>query len=322
MPPPAAPRVEPLADAPAPPPLPAKPTPAKPTVEREDAEVLASTVPRPRSFGAGAVGAPPASAEGETSEAPPPARAEPRGATADADAAPATPAKPEEAPPVRATPEEPVRAAPARAENEAVAPAPAARSAAPRAAPRSAPAPRPPAAGPVERPRAEPARAQPPAPPEAVVVEFLNPFCMHCRATEARLDRVGASLPVKVRRVRVPIWSQDPPPLWAQAWTVAAETGLEDRFFTELMREPRETPQATWNALRRAGIDPGPASAQMSRGVGRARLDALRARVFAARITRLPTLDVGRRRLQGEPTEAELREAILLAAAAPAASRP
>jgi hypothetical protein len=61
-------------------------------------------------------------------------------------------------------------------------------------------------------PRPAPVRAEPPtaviAPPrpaarEIVVLEYLNAFCSHCRATHARLDRVVAGFDRPVRRHRV-----------------------------------------------------------------------------------------------------------------------
>jgi hypothetical protein len=176
---------------------------------------------------------------------------------------------------------------------------------------------------PPPRPAAAPAeRASPKPIPEVTLVEFLNAFCAHCRATHTRIDRAVASSSVRVRRYRVYVWSSPTPPLWAQACACAAPTGQEDALFSELLEEPRDTPEAVWAAARRAGVDVRALMAAVQRGDAAARFEGERRRVAASSIRYLPTLDIGRRRLQGEQSEEDVRRAIQAAAeAANAAAR-
>jgi predicted DsbA family dithiol-disulfide isomerase len=157
-----------------------------------------------------------------------------------------------------------------------------------------------------------------------VVTEFLNPFCPHCRATHARLEEVLRATSAPVRRFRVYVWSSDAPPLWAQACACAAASGKEDALFAELLRASRDVPAEVWAAARRAGLDPNALSAAVRAGHASARRQAERQRVNASTIRKLPTIDIGRWRLEGEPSAAELRNAVDLAvaAAAPARSAP
>jgi predicted DsbA family dithiol-disulfide isomerase len=148
------------------------------------------------------------------------------------------------------------------------------------------------------------------AEPEVVVVEFLNPFCPHCRTTHARLERVLPTVAARVRRYRVYVWSSAEPPLWARACACAAARGKEDALFEELTRAPRDTPDAVWAAARRVGLDAGALAGCLGCAQTATRLDGERQRVLASSIRHLPTLDVGRRRLEGEQTEGELRAAI------------
>jgi uncharacterized membrane protein/protein-disulfide isomerase len=165
-----------------------------------------------------------------------------------------------------------------------------------------------------------PAPAAPGTPPPPVdtrvpVVEYLNPFCPHCRATHVRLAAVLAETQVKVRRERIYVWTNPSPPLWAKACVCAQDLGDERLLFRELLQARSESPAEIWEAARRAGFDVEKLRACVERGDADARLANLHRLVLDARIQGLPTLDIGRRRLQGEQSEAELREA--LAAATP-----
>jgi protein-disulfide isomerase len=153
------------------------------------------------------------------------------------------------------------------------------------------------------------------------IVEYLNPFCVHCRRTHERLERVIPAAGVRARRHRVQVWSTATPPLWARACAAAATLGREDALWAELLRAEGESPHAIWAAARRAGLDPYALSAAVSRGDSAARIDAHRQYALSARLTRVPTIDIGRRRLQGEQSEAELRAAIQVAAAGEDPSR-
>jgi uncharacterized membrane protein/predicted DsbA family dithiol-disulfide isomerase len=174
---------------------------------------------------------------------------------------------------------------------------------------------------------AEPAKAAAPktqaAAPvqQAVITEFLNPFCPHCRATHARLENVLRTIATPVRRYRVYVWSSGAPPLWAQACAAAASSGKEDVLFAELLRASRDVPNEIWAAVRRAGLDPSALDVSIRSGNSNTRLQAERHRVSASAIRRLPTLDIGKWRLEGEPSEAELRNAINVAVAAASPAR-
>jgi protein-disulfide isomerase len=156
------------------------------------------------------------------------------------------------------------------------------------------------------------ATAPAPAPPRPQVslAEYVNPFCPHCRATHARLLNVIRTTKAQVRIHRVYVWSSSTPPLWAHACVCAASLGKEDAFFEALLLAPRETPEAIWDAARRAGIDPHALHACVQRGQATARLHEIARQMDAGRLQRLPTIDVGRRRLQGTQSEPELRAAI------------
>ena len=149
------------------------------------------------------------------------------------------------------------------------------------------------------------------------MTEYLNPFCSHCRATHARLDRLLAGMDLDVRRRRVYVWSQDEPPLWAKCLSCARGMGLEDRFFDELVRTSGQDKAAIEGAATRAGIDPASLTMCRASAATLEKLQQERDTVIEAGIESLPTFDVGRRRLMGEQSEAELREA-LTAAGAPA----
>jgi uncharacterized membrane protein len=75
-----------------------------------------------------------------------------------------------------------------------------------------------PAAAP--RPRV-PVPVAPPPRREITIVEYLNPFCAHCRATHARLERVLPTIGATVRRHRVYVWPNEEAPFWAGACACA-----------------------------------------------------------------------------------------------------
>ena len=87
------------------------------------------------------------------------------------------------------------------------------------------------------------------------------------------------------------------------------------------MQARSDRPAEIWAAAERAGLDVSALAACVNRGDADERLGRVYARVKAATITGLPTLDLGRRRLEGEQTEEELREAVA-AAEADLCSRP
>ena len=198
--------------------------------------------------------------------------------------------------------------APAPTPTRTAPPAPAPAAVTPHATPPAAPA-RAPVATPV---RPLPARA---AAPDVVLVEYVNAFCPHCRATHACLERVLTG--AKVRRHRVYAWGGTAEPLWAQACVCAAAFGKEDALFEELLRADDECPDAIWAAASRVGIDARALWSAVTRCDAAQRLEADRRRADASQVHRLPTIDVGARRLEGESSEADLRAAIQAATVAP-----
>jgi uncharacterized membrane protein/protein-disulfide isomerase len=176
-----------------------------------------------------------------------------------------------------------------------------------------------PTPAPAPAPRPAPVRAAPPvaviAPPrptvrEIVVLEYLNAFCSHCRATHARLDRVVAGFGRPVRRHRVYVWSSREVPLWAKACAVAAQQGREDAMFDALLETDRQDDRSIRAAAARAGVD----LAGLDAPEVQHRLERDRRLFSQARLEGLPTFDVGRRRLMGEQSEGELLDALRAAA--------
>jgi hypothetical protein len=164
-------------------------------------------------------------------------------------------------------------------------------------------------------------RTAPGAAPRIELVEYLNPFCAHCRATHARLARVLEGVRTPVERERLYTWSGKSPPLWAKACVCAQDQGggakdLERPFFRELLTARSDRPADIWAAAKRAGLDVAALEACVKRGDADERLGWVRDKVKDARIAGMPTLDIGERRLEGEQTEAELREAVTAAEAA------
>ena len=175
----------------------------------------------------------------------------------------------------------------------------------------------------VESEPVEPVRAAPapvaPATPAAVpavaprkailIVEYLNAYCRHCRATHKRLEEVLEAIDVPVRRRRIYTWASKEDPLWARACFFARPYRRENALFRELMKSSTDTPKEVYAAVERAGLDvralkrhlAQPASAALVRN---------RRLMQSARLKGLPTFDIGRRRLLGEQSRHELRTAI------------
>jgi uncharacterized membrane protein len=171
----------------------------------------------------------------------------------------------------------------------------------------------------VEAPAAASPPPTAPAPPPTSgvrVVEYLNPFCAHCRATERRLDAVVQRLASPPRIHRVYTWNTPEPPAWAVALDHARTVGLEDRLFEALLEARDESVAEVLRAAERAGLEAGPLSTALARQEPSERSSRHRRLVMAAGLRGLPTLDIGRRRLMGEQSEAEI-EAAIRAAEAP-----
>ncbi len=168
-----------------------------------------------------------------------------------------------------------------------------------------------PAPAPVRRPT--PKRA-PAAPKGPLLVEYLNAFCGHCRATHKRLHAVLEETGVTVRRRRIYTWGGKRTPDWARACAYAAEVGREEQMFNELLKARRQNRGEIEAAARRAGVSIQGLRVFLRRGGTPARL-ARDQRLFQkAGIRKLPTIDIGRRRLMGSQSAEELRSAVLAAA--------
>ena len=143
-----------------------------------------------------------------------------------------------------------------------------------------------------------------------MIVEYLNAYCGHCRATHHRLEKVLNDMGVEVRRHRVYAWASKGYPLWVRACGYAKDQGAEERLFQELLRAPDQSQQSIFAAARRAGLD----AFALQRAVEDPDIpaDLVRdcKRMKSAGLKGLPTLDIGRRRLMGDQSEAELRAAI------------
>jgi predicted DsbA family dithiol-disulfide isomerase/uncharacterized membrane protein len=180
----------------------------------------------------------------------------------------------------------------------------------PAAAPPSSP---PPAVGPTKPP---PAVATPaPGVHELTIVEYLNAYCPHCRATHKRLDKVLSDLGANARRRRVYTWASADYPFWARACAYAQTVGLEERFFEELLESKSQDASEVYAAARRAGLDPQALQQAATSAAPPQRLVKDRQLFTQAGLKGLPTLDIGRRRLMGEQSEAELRSAVQAALA-------
>ena len=142
---------------------------------------------------------------------------------------------------------------------------------------------------------------------------YLNAFCGHCRATHKRLDAVIDEMGVEVRQRRVYTWAGKKTPAWARACAFAETQGREDRMFAELMKARRESTSEILAAARRAGVDVARLRVCLKQRSVPPRLQRDRRLVKRARLQKLPTIDIGRRRLMGSQSSAELRAAILAA---------
>lgn len=143
-----------------------------------------------------------------------------------------------------------------------------------------------------------------------VIVEYLNAYCAHCRATHVRLEKVLKEMGIEVRRRRIYAWATNGYPLWVRACCYARKQGLEERFFEELMRAPSQNASQIYAAARRAGLDVVELQCSMKEPTIPEDLRRDCDRMRTAGLKGLPTLDIGRRRLMGEQSESELREAI------------
>lgn len=166
-------------------------------------------------------------------------------------------------------------------------------------------------------PAAQPPEAPTPQPePRIRVIEYISAFCKHCRATHARLEEVIAADGIQVTRRRIYTWKGRGYPLWARACAYAASIGREDDMFHELTRARRETAGEVYAAAQRAGIDSPAFRKALQHTEPPPRLVRDQRIARAARLKRLPTFDIGRRRLSGSQSERELRAALQAAARA------
>lgn len=189
----------------------------------------------------------------------------------------------------------------------------------PRASPPVAPSPAPsPASAPASAART-PAEVRPaaPAPAQVQIVEYLNAYCAHCRATHRRLAKVLADLGVTPRLRRVYTWAGADVPLWARACAFAQTVGREEALFEALLETSRGDARDIHAAAARVGLDRAALERALQDPALPPRLARDRDLFQAARLQGLPTLDIGRRRLMGEQSEQELRAAVEAARAAP-----
>ena len=124
-----------------------------------------------------------------------------------------------------------------------------------------------------------------------------------------------------MRRRRIYSWSSADVPMWARAVAFAQTLGLEDRMFHELVRADDDTPREIYAAAARAGVDADALRRALADPRVPARLESDRRLSQSARLEGLPTLDIGRRRLMGEQSEPELRDAIRAALPRPEPGR-
>jgi len=165
-------------------------------------------------------------------------------------------------------------------------------------------------------PRAPKKVAAPVEVPAPLLVEYLNAFCPHCRATHKRLRDVMAETGVEIRVRRVYTWADKTTPDWARACAYAASVGLEDRMFEELLAARRPSRDEIEAAAKRAGVDLHGLRTSLDSGEVPARLARDKRLAQQAGLRKLPTIDIGRRRLMGSQSKAELRDALLAAAGA------
>ncbi len=179
----------------------------------------------------------------------------------------------------------------------------------------------PPSTPPASAPRTPAPAPAKPAAGSVTLVEYLNAFCAHCRATHRRLDEVITAERIPVQRRRVYTWSGKGYPMWARACAYAETVGLEEAMFRELTKARRESSAEVYAAARRAGLDLQALREALARSETPARLVRDRGIARAARLKRLPTFDIGRRRLSGSQSEGELRAALMAAKASAARTK-
>jgi len=166
-------------------------------------------------------------------------------------------------------------------------------------------------------PSAQSPTFRPPPSKQPLLVEYLNAFCPHCRATHRRLHKVLTEMQAPMRKRRIYTWASKDYPLWARACAFAQTAGCEEQMFRELLRARDQSAGEVYAAARRAGLDVGRMRLALKSQQAPPRLVHDRRLVQKARIRKLPTLDIGRRRLMGEQSEAELRDAIRVALTIP-----
>ncbi len=151
--------------------------------------------------------------------------------------------------------------------------------------------------------------------PTLYLVEYLNPYCAHCRATHQRFEKVLAEAEnqadIRIRRVYA--WGERGYPVWARACAYAASVGREDQLFAELLQARSAKTVEVYQAAQRAGLDVRKMRVALLSPVAPRRLVQDRAIVRQAQLKGLPTLDIGKRRLMGEQGEDALREAVAAA---------
>jgi predicted DsbA family dithiol-disulfide isomerase len=120
---------------------------------------------------------------------------------------------------------------------------------------------------------------------------------------------------VTARRRRVYTWASGDFPLWARACAFAETVGREDEMFRALMDAHGQGLPDVLAAARRAGVDGAALQAALADPTPPPRLVRDRQSALAARLKGMPTIDIGRRRLMGEQSAAELRDAVRAALA-------
>ena len=85
---------------------------------------------------------------------------------------------------------------------------------------------------------------------------------------------------------------------------------LPDQLFDELMRARSQRPAEVYAAARRAGLDANAMQRAVNASAVPTRVVRDHDLMRKAQLKGLPTIDIGRRRLMGEQSEAELRDAI------------
>ncbi|MFV1960062.1 MAG: hypothetical protein ACC662_11695 [Planctomycetota bacterium] len=98
--------------------------------------------------------------------------------------------------------------------------------------------------------------------------------------------------------------------------------GREKALFEELLQAPDRTPAQVYAAARRVGLDLGALKSAAAGDPPPPFLVRTRKIMLSANLEVLPTPDIGRRRLMGAQSEAELRAALAAAGALSRAQTP